>query len=85
MNRPEAVPAPPLSTHDLKLAYSAAVIVPRLNLSIKGRQVTSIIGPNGCGKSTLLRTCQRSVYPLPLSYQIPQGVCLDHDREHSYQ
>lgn len=58
MTRPE-IPNSPLSTHDLKLAYGASVIVPGLNLSLKGGQVTSIIGPNGCGKSTLLRALAR--------------------------
>ncbi|CAM4024694.1 ABC transporter ATP-binding protein [Deinococcus marmoris] len=58
MTRPE-IPSSPLSTHDLKLAYGASVIVPGLNLSLKGEQVTSIIGPNGCGKSTLLRALAR--------------------------
>ncbi|GAA4013004.1 ABC transporter ATP-binding protein [Deinococcus rubellus] len=58
MNRPEDL-ASPLSTHDLKLAYGTSVIVPNLNLSLKGGQVTSIIGPNGCGKSTLLRALAR--------------------------
>ena len=51
--------SPPLSTHDLKLAYGTSVIVPQLNLSLKGGEVTSIIGPNGCGKSTLLRALAR--------------------------
>ncbi|OLV16493.1 ABC transporter ATP-binding protein [Deinococcus marmoris] len=58
MTRPET-PAFPLSTHDLKLAYGTSVIVPHLNLSLKGGLVTSIIGPNGCGKSTLLRALAR--------------------------
>ncbi|GGO25835.1 ABC transporter ATP-binding protein [Deinococcus humi] len=59
MNRPPAPSAAPLSTQDLKLAYGTSVIVPGLNLSLKGGQVTSIIGPNGCGKSTLLRALAR--------------------------
>ncbi|WP_161880781.1 ABC transporter ATP-binding protein [Deinococcus alpinitundrae] len=58
MNRPPDSSAP-LSTHDLKLAYGTSVIVPQLNLSLKGGEVTSIIGPNGCGKSTLLRALAR--------------------------
>ncbi|GGL00419.1 ABC transporter ATP-binding protein [Deinococcus radiotolerans] len=49
----------PLSTHALKLAYGQNVIIPDLNLSVAGGQVTSIIGPNGCGKSTLLRALAR--------------------------
>ncbi|QLG12778.1 ABC transporter ATP-binding protein (plasmid) [Deinococcus sp. D7000] len=59
MNLSSPIPAAPLSTHDLKLAYGTSVIVPGLNLSLKGGQVTSIIGPNGCGKSTLLRALAR--------------------------
>ncbi|AWN24533.1 Fe(3+)-dicitrate ABC transporter ATP-binding protein [Deinococcus irradiatisoli] len=49
----------PLSTHDLTLSYGTSVIVPQLSFSLKGVQVTSIIGPNGCGKSTLLRALAR--------------------------
>ena len=59
MNRSKDSSAAPLSTHDLKLAYGTSVIVPQLNLSLKGGEVTSIIGPNGCGKSTLLRALAR--------------------------
>ncbi|WP_155299967.1 ABC transporter ATP-binding protein [Deinococcus kurensis] len=55
-----ATPAPePLSTHALKLAYGQNVIIPDLDLTVAGGQVTSIIGPNGCGKSTLLRALAR--------------------------
>ncbi|GGB55910.1 MULTISPECIES: ABC transporter ATP-binding protein [Deinococcus] len=49
----------PLSTHALKLAYGQNVIIPGLDLTVAGGQVTSIIGPNGCGKSTLLRALAR--------------------------
>lgn len=55
-----ATPTPePLSTHALKLAYGQNVIIPDLDLTVAGGQVTSIIGPNGCGKSTLLRALAR--------------------------
>lgn len=41
---------------DLKKAYGDHVVLPRVNMEIKAKEVVVIIGPSGSGKSTLLRS-----------------------------
>ena len=41
---------------DLKKAFGDHVVLPKVNMEIKDREVVVIIGPSGSGKSTLLRS-----------------------------
>jgi iron complex transport system ATP-binding protein len=52
-----------LSTHALRMAYDAAVIIDHLDLIVPGGRITALVGPNGCGKSTLLRGLARLLRP----------------------
>ena len=44
-----------LRVHGLRVSYDDNVALDRIDLSIVGHEIISILGPSGCGKSTLLR------------------------------
>ena len=48
-----------IETRDLNLWYGDFQAVRGVGLSIRDRQITSLIGPSGCGKTTLLRCFNR--------------------------
>lgn len=53
-----------IETHDLTIGYKTKVIHSRLNLKLRGADLTSILGVNGSGKSTLIRTLCGFIPPL---------------------
>lgn len=48
---------------NLSVAYDAALVLDRINLSLPAGQLVALVGPNGAGKSTLLRTLVGSLKP----------------------
>jgi manganese/zinc/iron transport system ATP- binding protein len=50
-------PAPPLSVHDLTVAYHRKPVIWDVELAIPEGKLVAVVGPNGAGKSTLLKAC----------------------------
>ena len=50
-------PAPPLSVHDLTVAYHRKPVIWDVDLAIPEGKLVAVVGPNGAGKSTLLKAC----------------------------
>jgi phosphate transport system ATP-binding protein len=50
---------PKIETRHLNLYYRKNKVLKDINISMREKQITSIIGPSGCGKSSLLRTFDR--------------------------
>ena len=44
-----------LEIKNLKKSFSGRVILDNMNVTVKDREVLSIVGPSGAGKTTLLR------------------------------
>ena len=67
MNTVEARPAevtpatePPVFTvRDLSMRYGNSLALKDVNMDIRPRRITAIIGPSGCGKGTLIRCFNR--------------------------
>lgn len=57
-NLPRAT-APSLACKALTVRYGRTTILHGIDLAIKPRSLTVLVGPNGCGKSTLLRSLAR--------------------------
>ncbi len=45
-----------LSANKLTISYGSNVVVKNLDLAIRPRSFTALLGPNGCGKSSILRS-----------------------------
>ncbi len=52
-----------LRANQISACFGERTVIHGLSLSIKGREIISIIGPNGSGKSTLLRILARNLKP----------------------
>lgn len=52
-----------LAAEGLSVGYGDATIVRDVDLAIKPRTITALVGPNGCGKSTLLKAFARVLPP----------------------
>lgn len=63
MPRPEDCEPLCLETKGLSVAYSSALVVDNLNMSIPSGALTALTGPNGSGKSTLLRALSGLLSP----------------------
>ncbi len=50
---------PAVEVRDFRFSYGARLILEGLDLSIRARAVTAVIGPSGSGKSTFLRSINR--------------------------
>lgn len=50
-------PAPPLSVHDLTVAYHRKPVIWDVELAVPEGKLVAVVGPNGAGKSTLLKAC----------------------------
>jgi iron complex transport system ATP-binding protein len=55
--------APPLEGRQLEFAYSKAVVLRHISLSLASGEIFGLLGPNGAGKSTLLRVLAGILVP----------------------
>jgi len=57
--RPTAEEPPILLAESFSYYYGSKPAIRDVNLAVRPRRITAIIGPPGCGKSTFLRSCNR--------------------------
>lgn len=65
-----------LTIENLNLFYGMNQALKDVNITIKDKQITSLIGPSGCGKSTFLKTLNRLIDVIP-NVKITGKVLLD--------
>lgn len=74
---------PAVALKNVTVQFNRLVILDRINLQIKSKSITSIVGPNGGGKTTLLNTIlgitkpfqgQVQVFGLPPSQTETKGI-----------